>query len=132
MADSIFTKIINGEIPAHRVYEDDDTIGFLDIHPIQPGHTLIVSKKQIEQFTEMGKNDFQDIMQVSQKFAKHMQAQLGCQRVVLRIEGFDVPHVHVHLIPCNHAHDSFREGRENEEPDHNSLRKMAQKLKFEK
>ena len=127
--DTIFTRIIRGEIPAHRVYEDGDFLGFLDIHPIQPGHTLIVTKKQVEQFTELGSKDFENLMSTAREYARHMQKILDCKRVVLRIEGFDVPHVHVHLIPCNHEHDSYREGRDKEEPNHDDLRKMAEKLR---
>lgn len=127
--DSIFTRIIRGEIPAHRVYEDDDYLAFLDIHPIQTGHTLLVTKKQVEQFTDLSERDFKNLMGKAHELAQHMQKVLGCKRVVVRLEGFDVPHVHVHLIPCNHEHDSFRAGRENEEPDHDALRKTTEKLR---
>lgn len=128
MTDTIFTKIINGEVPAYRVYEDDDVLGILDIHPAQPGHTLMIVKKQVEQFTELDKGDFRQLMEASHKFANHMQKILGCHRVALRIEGFDVPHVHVHLIPCETEHDSYKAGRMDEEPDHAMLRKVADRL----
>jgi histidine triad (HIT) family protein len=132
MADTIYTQIINGQIPAHFVYESPGVVGFLDIHPTQPGHTLIVPKIAFAQFTDMKSGDFEDLMMVSHEFAKHMQKILQCKRVVLRIEGFDIDHVHVHLIPCNQEHDSYKEGRGQIEPDHEALRAMALKLKYER
>lgn len=129
--DSIFTKIINGQIPAHRVYEDKHILGFLDIHPIRPGHTLLVTKKQIDQFTDLTDKEFDQLMSAAHRFAKHMKQTFGCPRVVLRIEGFDVPHVHVHLIPVHHENDSFRANRFQEEPDHEALRNVAQQLRLE-
>ncbi len=128
MQDSIFTKIIKGEVPCHKVYEDDKTIAFLDIHPVQPGHTLVVFKQQIEQFTDMNQDDFSAYMSTVQKIARHLQQKLTAQRIVLRFEGFDVPHVHAHLIPCEKEGDSYRSGRENEEPDHVALAAVTQEL----
>lgn len=132
MSDSIFTQIINGEIPAHRVYEDRDIIAFLDIHPIRAGHTLVVPKKQVGSFVDMDDDDFKQLMATAQKIAKHIQGVIGSKRIVLNIDGSDTPdHVHVHLVPINHPDDSYRAGRMDEEPDHDSLRDIAQKLKIE-
>lgn len=128
MEPSIFTRIINGEIPCHRIYEDDRTIAFLDIHPAQPGHTLVVTKRQVEDFTELNKEEFEYVSGVAQKLAQNMQTILGSHRIVFKLEGFDVPHVHIHLIPCESEGDSYRAGRELEEPDHDALDAMAQKL----
>jgi histidine triad (HIT) family protein len=128
MEPTIFTRIINGEIPCHKIYEDDQTIVFLDIHPTQPGHSLVVTKRQIAQFTDLSKDEFLNIMDVAQKTAQHIQNVLKTPRVVLKIEGFDVPHVHVHLIPCANEGDSYREGREQEGPNHAALAEMAEKL----
>ena len=132
MSDSVFTKIINGEIPAHFIVKEKDFVAFLDIHPIRPGHTLVVPKKQVGSFLEMDGSDFKDLMDVSRKIAKHIKETLGCKQVVLNIDGSDTPdHVHIHLVPINNPEDSHREGRMEEEPDHDSLRAMAQKLKLE-
>jgi histidine triad (HIT) family protein len=131
MQDSIFTKIIKGEIPCHKVYEDDTTIAFLDIHPIQPGHILVVPKAQIEQFTELQEEAYAHLMKVSHVLAKHVQNITDCWRVTLRIEGFDVPHTHVHLVPTNNEHDSYNAQRMDAEPDHAALEEMAKKLYFE-
>ena len=128
MEPSIFTRIINGEIPCHKIYEDAETLAFLDIHPTQPGHTLVVTKRQVEQFTQLSSEEFVHVMETAQKIGKHIQDVLKSSKIVLKIEGFDVPHVHVHLIPCEKEGDSFREGREREEPNHSVLAEMAQKL----
>ena len=70
MSDSVFTKIINGEIPAHFIVKEKDFVAFLDIHPIRPGHTLVVPKKQVGSYLEMDGSDFKDLMDVSRKIAK--------------------------------------------------------------
>ncbi len=127
--ETIFTRIINGEIPAHRIYEDDRVIAFLDIHPIADGHTLVVPKKQIEQFTDLDDKDFLYLMEVSQKLARHLKEVLGKQRVTLRIEGFDVPHVHVHLVPVDTEGESYKADRDQIEPDHAALSALAVRLK---
>jgi len=129
--DSIFTQIINGQIPAHRIYEDKKYIAFLDIHPITPGHTLVVPKDQIDKFTEMSARDFKDLMNLSHKLSVHIQETLKTTRVVLRIEGFDIPHLHVHLLPVNVQSDTYKKGRSKIEPDHESLKAMAIRLKLE-
>ena len=131
MTDSIFTKIIKGEIPCHKVYEDDKTIAFLDIHPIQPGHILVVPKRQIEQFTELDADTYAHLMNVTHVLAKHLQNLTNCWRVTLRIEGYDVPHTHVHLVPTNHENDSYNANRMDIEPDHVALAEMAKKLYLE-
>jgi histidine triad (HIT) family protein len=131
MQDSIFTKIIKGEIPCHKVYEDDAVIAFLDIHPIQPGHILVVPKEQVEQFTELSNETYMHVMKVSHALAKHLQTITQCWRVTLRIEGFDVPHTHVHLVPTNQENDSYNAQRMDTEPDHSALADMAKKLYFE-
>lgn len=129
MSDSIFTKIIKGEIPCHKIYEDDQVIAFLDIHPIKPGHTLVVTKKQVEQFTELDPEDYSYLMAVSQLIGQKIQKTLNSKRVLIRIEGLDVSHTHVHLIPTNTV-DGIYEQDMDSEPDHIALAKMAEQLAF--
>lgn len=128
MADSVFTKIIRGDIPCHKIYEDDEVIAILDIHPIQPGHTLVIPKKEVEQFTKLEAFEYSYLMAISQLVAQKIQEVTGCFRVYLRIEGMDVNHTHVHLVPINNDHESFNPGRMEKEPDHEALAKMALKL----
>ena len=128
--ESIFTKIIRGEIPCHKVYEDDTTLAFLDIHPVQPGHTLVVPKVQVDNLWELSDKDYSTLMQNCKKVAISMQEKLG-KRVGSQVIGIDVPHAHVHLIPFSTA-DEFRNIPDmNTEPDHDTLGEMAKKLSME-
>lgn len=101
MADSIFTKIIKGEIPAKKIYEDSDTIAFLTIQPIQPGHTLVVPKKQIDHLWDLSDEDYQTLMSTVKKVARRIREVLETSRIGVKVEGLEVPHAHVHLIPFN-------------------------------
>ncbi len=93
MEDSIFTKIIKGEIPSHKVFEDERTFAFLDIHPIQPGHTLVVPKKQIEFVWDLAVEDYQALMATAQKVALRLKEIFPeMYRIALHIEGLDVAH----------------------------------------
>jgi histidine triad (HIT) family protein len=131
MTDSIFTKIIKGEIPAEKIYEDDQTIAFLDIHPLVPGHTLVVPKIQVDKFNDLPEKDYRALWQTVKKVADRIQHELDPTRVCIRVEGFDVPHTHVHVYPCNVAEDFYGdEDRLAKEPDHEALAEMAKKLAF--
>lgn len=127
MSDSIFTKIIKGEIPCHKIYEDERVIAILDIHPIKPGHTLVIPKKQVEQFTELEPEDYSYLMAVVQLIAQQIQLTLNIRRICVRIEGLDVSHTHVHLIPTEDEKGIYDQDLD-AEPDHATLAKMAQKL----
>jgi histidine triad (HIT) family protein len=131
MQDTIFTKIIKGEIPCHKVYEDEKTIAFLDIYPIRPGHTLVVPKTQTDHFDELADDDYEAVFATVQKVAKRVKAVLGAQRACLRVEGFDVPHAHVHVIPCSVPDDFYNPNRMQHEPDHAVLASIAKRLYFE-
>lgn len=130
MQDSIFTKIIKGEIPSHKIYEDDKTLAFLDIHPIQPGHTLIIPKKQIEFVWDLPDEDYLAVVATTKRVALHLREVLGAKYIGERIVGVDVPHAHVQLIPFNtveewHAHQDM-----DVEPDQTALAALAQRLAF--
>lgn len=128
--ESIFTKIIRGEIPSHKIYEDDTTLAFLDIHPVQPGHTLVVPKAQVDNLWELSDSDYNALMQNCKKVAIFIQQKLG-KRVGSQVIGIDVPHAHVHLIPFSTT-DEFRNIPDmNAEPDHDALGDMAKKLRME-
>ena len=102
MEDNIFTKIVRGEIPCHKVYEDDLTLAFLDIHPIQPGHTLVISKKQVKFVWDLPDEDYQAVMATAKKVANRLrEAFPEKSRVALQIEGLDVAHAHLKLFPFN-------------------------------
>jgi len=130
MQDSVFTKIIKGEIPCHKVYEDAKTIAFVPLHPIARGHVLAVPKLQIDQFFDLPTDDYTALMATVKKVAAHMNAVLGTKRIGLQVVGLDVPHVHIHVI----AFDTLEEYREHPDEsapvDHALLAGMAEKLRL--
>ena len=95
---SVFTKIIRGEIPSYKVYEDDKTIAFLDIHPETKGHVLVVPKVEVDKIYDLSDEDYSALMTTVKKLSKHMEDILGT-RILWKVIGTDVPHAHVHLEP---------------------------------
>lgn len=130
MEDSIFTKIINGDIPCHKVYEDDRVIAFLDLHPQNPGHTLVVPKTQTDHLWDLSDEDYAYLWQVVRKLGSHIKTTLSSPRVGVVVEGFGVPHVHVHLVPIYHGEELKKPQDMAAEPDHAKLADMARKLSF--
>lgn len=130
MADSIFTKIINGEIPSNKIYEDDKTLAFLDINPTQPGHTLVIPKKQVEFVWDLSDEDYSALMDSAKKVARHIREALDVKYVGVKIIGEEVPHAHVHLIPFNKASEYFERRPSSAQPDYGALAEMAKKLAF--
>jgi len=105
---SIFTKIINGEIPCYKIYEDEKTLAFLDINPKAAGHTLVVPKVEIDKIYDLPDEDYMALMQTVKKVSRHMEETLG-KRTLWKVIGVDVPHAHVHLIPYD---ENWGQGRE--------------------
>lgn len=129
MQESVFTKIIKGEIPCHKIYEDENVLAFLDIHPINPGHTLLIPKKQVDHLWDLDEADYQYIWKIAKQLASHIQETLQPQRVGAIVEGFGVPHAHIHLIPLIHGNDIKKHQDLEAEPDHQALAAIAEKLK---
>jgi histidine triad (HIT) family protein len=102
---SIFTKIINGEIPCYKVAEDDHFIAFLDVNPNAKGHTLCVPKQEINKIFDMEEEDYLGLMAFSRKVAKALEKTVACKRIGVAVVGLEVPHVHVHLIPLQDMDD---------------------------
>jgi histidine triad (HIT) family protein len=102
---SIFSKIINREIPAYIVAEDDKHIAFLDIFPNAKGHTLAIPKKEVDKIFDLSEQEYLDLMQFARKIAKAQEKVIDCKRVGMAVVGLEVPHVHVHLIPLNEMSD---------------------------
>lgn len=129
MEDSIFTKIIKGEIPCHKVYEDEKTFAFLDIHPVQPGHTLVVTKVQAETYFDLSDEDYQALWNAVRTVAARLRdAYPEKKRIGIQVEGLDVPHVHVKLIPINSGEEFRKPPDMSAEPDHAVLAEIAKKL----
>ena len=108
MEDSVFTKIIKGEIPCYKIYEDDKTLAFLDIHPETPGHTLVIPKLQCDKIYELPDEDYVALLDTVKKLSVHMEKVLGV-RTLWKVIGTDVPHAHVHLMPFD---ETWTHGRE--------------------
>lgn len=104
---SIFTKIIQGEIPCYKIYEDDKTFAFLDIHPESKGHVLVIPKNEVDKIYELPDEDYQALMATVKKLSQHMEKQLGA-RTLWKVVGTDVPHAHVHLMPFD---ETWQHGR---------------------
>ncbi len=102
---SIFTRIVNKEIPAHIVAEDDRYLAFLDIMPLQHGHTLVIPKKEIDYIFDLDGDTLAGLHLFSQKVAKGIQKATGCKRVGVAVLGLEVPHAHIHLVPMNAMSD---------------------------
>ncbi|MDI5893783.1 HIT family protein [Flavobacterium algoritolerans] len=98
---SIFTKIINGEIPCYKIAEDENFLAFLDVNPNAKGHTLCIPKQEINKIFEMEDDLYIGLMQFSKKIAVALEKTVPCQRIGMAVVGLEVPHVHVHLIPLN-------------------------------
>lgn len=130
MQDSIFTKIIKGEIPCHKVYEDDMTLAFMDIHPVQPGHVLVIPKQQVEFVWDLEAQDYRALMETVQKVALRIREVLATLFVGEQIIGVDVPHAHIHLIPFQTVAEYRYVPDMTAEPNHVALSAMAAKLAF--
>jgi histidine triad (HIT) family protein len=127
--DSIFTKIIKGEIPCHKVYEDDKVIAFLDIQPYTYGHTLVVPKKQVDHLWDLDDETYEHLMDATKKVASRIREVLSPERVGMVLEGFAVPHTHVHIFPMNEGLEATIEHRV-EKPTDAQLAEMVKKLFF--
>ena len=130
MEDTIFTKIIKGDIPSYKVYEDEKTFAFLDIHPLTDGHVLVVPKQQAEFIWDLESDDYQALMDTVHKIGKHLREVLDAPYVGVEVIGVDVPHAHVHVVPFSSAKDLHRSGTVSDEPDHTQLENIAAKVKL--
>lgn len=130
MEDTIFTKIIKGDIPSYKIYEDDKTFAFLDIHPLTDGHVLVVPKQQVEFIWDLAAEDYQALMATVQKVGSHLREVLDAPFVGVEVIGVDVPHAHVHVVPFASAKDLHRSGPTSDEPDHGKLTKIAEKIRL--
>ena len=102
---SIFTQIIQGEIPCHKIYESDTAFAFLDIRPIREGHTLLVPKKEVDVFFELDDDTLSDLTLTAKRISQAIQDTVHCQRVGMMVAGLEVPHAHMHLIPIQRSED---------------------------
>lgn len=130
MQDSIFTKIIKGEIPCHKIYEDEHTFAFLDIYPVCEGHTLVVHKTPVEFVWDLDDTEYAQLMATVKKIARHYREISGKPYVKLSVVGIDVPHNHVHVMPFEVVSETRGADREAAEPNHEILASVAEKLRI--
>ncbi len=123
---SIFTKIINGEIPSYKVAEDADFFAFLDINPNTKGHTLVVPKKEIDKIFDLEEESYLALMRFSRKVALAIEKSIECKRIGISVIGLEVPHVHVHLIPLNRMKDASFSSKVNFTPQ--EFKEIAKKI----
>ena len=124
---TIFMRIVNGEIPCYKVWEDDRFLAFLDIHPIQPGMTVVIPKWEVEHPFDMTDADFCELLVAAKRLVPAIQKAVSSLRVGLVIEGLEVPHAHVKLIPISKPHDLSSDNAKNATPD--ELASMAERIK---
>ncbi|MFZ1301920.1 MAG: HIT domain-containing protein [Candidatus Microsaccharimonas sp.] len=129
MEDSIFTKIIKGEIPAHKVYEDEKTLAFLNIYPSVPGHTLVIPKVQVQFLWDLDDNDYVAVTTTAKKVALRLKEVLGTPYIGEKVVGVDIPHAHIHLVPFTEPSE-YNAHETTAEPDHAALAALAEKLFF--
>jgi histidine triad (HIT) family protein len=105
MGDSIFTKIINGDIPSYKIAENENFIAFLDLMPLREGHTLVVPKYEIDYIYDLSDQLLADLMIFSKYVSRKIESKIKCKRIGVAVIGLEVPHAHVHLIPINTVSD---------------------------
>ncbi|MDO4979057.1 MAG: HIT domain-containing protein [Candidatus Saccharibacteria bacterium] len=122
---SIFSKIIAGEIPCYKIYEDEKTFAFLDIHPETEGHTLVIPKNEVDKIYDLPEKDYAALMNTVKKLSAHLEKVTG-RRILWKVIGTDVPHAHVHLTPYD---ETWHHGRELHFTDE-EMQAIADKLKL--
>jgi len=124
---TLFTRIIKGEIPCHKLYEDDRYLAFLDIRPINPGHALVIPKEEIDYIFDIEDDLLGGLMVVAKKVAAAVRAEADCKRVGVMVAGLEVPHAHIHLVPIRGVLDlNFANAKEAAPED---LAAMAEKIR---
>ena len=103
--DSIFTKIINKEIPAYIIEENNEFIAFLDVFPLAKGHTLVIPKKQVDYIFDLDEDTYARLWQFAKRISTKVESVIDCKRIGIAVIGLEVPHAHIHLVPINNVED---------------------------
>ncbi len=124
---TIFTRIINGEIPCHKILEDEKHLAFLDVRPIALGHTLVIPKQETNYFFDLDDKATAELMAFAKKTAKMIQQHVPCIKIGIMVAGLEVPHVHIHLVPIQKVTDlNFANAKA---ADQKELTELAQKIR---
>ena len=105
MSECVFCNVLSGNIPSHKIWEDDDYLAFLDINPINPGHTLLIPKVHEDYIFDLGTNELGALFSRAKLISEPLKQANKAKRIGIMVEGFAVPHIHVHLIPIHSGHD---------------------------
>ena len=125
---SIFSKIINGEIPCHKIAENDDFLAFLDVFPLVKGHVLVVPKKEVDYIFDLDDNLLAGLILFAKSIAPAIKKAVPCKRIGLTVIGLEVPHAHLHMVPMNSANDvNFTQPKIKVEPK--EMEEIAEKIK---
>jgi len=125
---SIFTKIINGEIPCHKIAETSQFFAFLDVRPLKRGHVLVVPKKEVDYLFDLDDSLYQGLMLFSKKVATGLKKAIQCQKIGIAVVGLEVPHAHIHLVPIKEVSDmNFSKPKLNIAPER--MKEIAFKIK---
>ena len=130
MEDSVFTKIIKGELPCHKVYEDAKTFVFMSINPIQPGQVVAVPKNQVDTVWNLDDADYQALMATGKKVARKMKEVFPEKGIALHIEGLEVAHAHLKIFPFSNHEEFSHHPDMSAEPNHTELAEIAAKLRL--
>jgi histidine triad (HIT) family protein len=124
---SVFSLIMDGNIPGHFVWKDDIAVAILTIQPIRPGHVLVIPRLEVDQWTDLPDDVMMHLTQVSKKIAQALKVAFPCQRIGMMIAGLEVPHTHIHLVPMDSMADlSFAQAKN---ADAETLQKTAEKIR---
>jgi histidine triad (HIT) family protein len=125
---SIFTKIVNGEIPSYKIFENDKFLAFLDVSPLVHGHVLVIPKKEVDYIFDISDIDLSEMIIFSKHIAKAIKAAVSCKRIGIAVIGLEVPHAHIHLVPMNTVGDiNFTQAKL--KPTADELSAMAEKIR---
>lgn len=125
---TLFTKIINGEIPCHKIAENDKFLAFLDIFPLAAGHTLVIPKVEVDYIFDLDDSYLSEINLFAREVAAKIKQTVPCKRIGIAVIGLEVPHAHMHLVPLNHVGDINFE-RDKLKPSHEELAEIAQRIR---
>lgn len=126
---TVFTKIINGEIPSYKIAEDEHHYSFLDINPISKGHTLVIPKEPTDYLFDLPDERLQSLITFAKPIAHAIDKALNCMRTGLIVEGLEVPHAHLHLVPIYKPHQVVALGMENVEMEKKEMEEIAEKIR---
>lgn len=123
---TIFTKIINEEIPSYKIAEDDRHYAFLDINPVGIGHTLVVPKREVDNLFDLDDKEIAELMVFAKQVAKKLESKIDCKKIGVTVIGLEVPHAHIHLVPI--SKDGDMDFKKKSNPSSDELKALADKI----